>query len=137
MNDETMKPVTPLIAERVRRPNVTVFLALEDLAIRYRDDDALRARLDSGDVSETLTELGIQVHEDVKFRVAANSVDTFHVVLPPDPNTELSDESLVAVAGGKSAGSAGTVGSAGTFACACSPSTVSTAGSAGTAGSAS
>jgi len=66
----------------------------------------------------------------------ANDDDTFHFVLPPDPNIDLKDEALSAVAGGKTTGSAGSGGSASSVStipsCASSAGTV---GSVGTAGS--
>ncbi len=111
--------------------------AFGSLAERYRDDAALRLRIEDGEVADFLSELGIALPPGIEARVVANTAETFHVVLPPDPNVVLSDESLAMVAGGKSAGSAGSVGSASSFGCSSSPSSVSTAGSAATAGSAS
>ncbi len=111
--------------------------AFNALAERYRSDAALRSRIDGGDMEDALSDLELALPPGIEVRVAVNTADTFHVVMPPDPNIELSDEALAAVAGGKSAGSAGSVGTAGTMGCSSSPSSVSTAGTGGTAGSAS
>ena len=111
--------------------------AFDTLAERYRSDAALRSRIDGGDVEDSLSDLDLVLPPGIEVRIAVNTADTFHVVMPPDPNIELSDEALGAVAGGKSAGSAGSVGTAGTMGCSSSPSSVSTAGTGGTAGSAS
>ena len=75
------------------------------LAERYRSDAALRSRIDSGDMEDALSALGLVLPPGVEARIVVNTADTFHVVMPPDPNSELSDEMLTAVAGGKSAGS--------------------------------
>ena len=111
--------------------------AANDLALRYGSDEALRARIDSGDVGEFLSDLGIDLPGGIEGRIVFDTADTHHFVLPPDPNAALSDEMLSMVAGGKSAGSAGSVGSAGSALCSCGASTVSSAGTAGTAGTAS
>ena len=106
-------------------------VALEGLAERYRLDGNLRSRLDSGDVADALTGIGFPPPPPgVKVRVAVNTADTYHVVLPPDPNVALSDESLTAVAGGKSASTAGSAGTASSIGTVCG-----TASSAGTASS--
>ena len=84
-----------------------------------------------------LEEMGIDLPSGVELRVSVNTKEDFHLVFPPDPNTELSDEMLGSVAGGNTAGTASSVGCAGTVSslpsCAM---TVSSAGTAGTAGSA-
>ncbi len=130
-----MQPaITPNQVERKLKHNVSAF---ETLAERYRSEPALRSRIDGGDVADFLPDLGIVMPPGVDTRIVVNTTDTFHVVMPPDPNVDLSDEVLSAVAGGKSAGSAGSVGTASSLACACLPSSVATAGTAGTAGSAS
>ena len=113
------------------------YARFESLAQRYRDDATLRARLDSDDVSDSLAELGIVLPPDLQVRIVADTPETHHLVLPPDPNIHLSDEELAMVAGGKSAGSAGSISSVSSVACSTIPSTVSTLGSAGTAGTAS
>lgn len=108
-----------------------------DVRERYLEDEFLRARIDSGDVSDTLSELGIAETPGVEMRIVVDTPDRVHFVLPPDPNVELGDESLAAVAGGKTAGSAGSVSSASSVGCSTVPSSVSSAGTAGTVGTAS
>jgi hypothetical protein len=111
--------------------------AFEVIGERYRTDGALRDQLDSGDISNTLAELGIVLPPGIDARIVADTLDTMHLILPVDPNISLSDEMLNAVAGGgKTAGSAGTVGTAGSMACSTVPSSASSVGSAGSAGSA-
>lgn len=111
------------------------YAAFEDLASRYRGDPDLRARVDAGDVSDLLTELGVSVPAGIEARIVANTADTIHFIFPPDPNAQVSDELLSVVAGGgKTANTTGTVGSAGSFACSSAPSTAGTVGTAGTAG---
>lgn len=108
------------------------FPALEGLAQRYRDDAEFRRRIDAGDTAEILGDLGLRMPPGIDARLVANTPDIFHVVLPPDPNAEISEESLATVsAGGKTAGSLGTVGTFGT-----ATGTASTVSSTTTAGTA-
>ena len=110
----------------------------DEFANRYRNDADLRSRIDGGDVADSLSELGIVLPPGIEVRIVANTADTFHIVMPPDPNADLSDEALSMVAGGKSASTAGSAGTVGTISSVCgSAGTVSTAGSAASAGSAS
>ncbi len=120
---------------RIRRH----YPAFVGLANRYRDDASVRNRIDSGDTSEILGDFGVRMPPGIQVRLVPNTPETFHVVLPPDPNIGLSDESLDTLsAGGKSAGSAGTAGTAGSVGTVCGTAgTVSSASSAGSAGSAS
>ena len=80
---------------------------VNDLAIRYRDDDAFRTRVDAGDIQEFLADFGIDVRVGVEVRVVADDDDTCHFVIPPNPNVELADEQLFAIAGGKGGGGGG------------------------------
>ena len=90
------------------------------------------------DIRSAFSELAIELPPDVEVRVFENSADTYFVVLPPDPNVALEDESLTAVAGGKTMSSGGSMGSASTFSTSVvtlgSAATASTAGTAGSAG---
>lgn len=95
------------------------------VAERYRTDEALRARLASSAAPEALAEFGLDAPANIEVRVAENTGDVFHFVLPPDPNTALEDENLSAVSGGLPKSSASTASSVG-----CLPSTVSTGGTA-------
>ena len=99
------------------------------LVARAWSDAAFKERLMS-DTAAVFKENGIHVAPGVEVRVLENSSSTVHLVLPPSPDEELSDEHLEQVAGGNTLGSAGSIGSLG---CICG--TAGTFGSAGTAGS--
>ena len=70
-----------------------------------------------------------------ELRIAENTSEKFHLVLPADPNASLSDENLRGVSGGNSAASTSSVGTLGSVSSA--PSCFSSVGSAGSVGSAS
>ena len=99
---------------------------LESLADDWRADPALRART-AREPCEVLSERGLDVPTGHDLRIVENTGEVYHLVLPPDPNARLVDESLRGVSGGVCLGSAGTVASAGTI-----PSTVSSASTAAT-----
>ena len=105
-----------------------------DMAARYRDDAALRARIDSGDLTDELRELEVDPIPGVEMRIVVDTDEVTHFAFPPDPNTHLSDEGLRAVAGGETAGSASTISSTGCLCCSTVPSSLSSAGTVGTAG---
>ena len=112
------------------------WLAFQDAARRYREDEAWRARIDDGEdeaVSALMRDVDLKPAPGATVRVKANDAETFHVVLPPDPNKALADESLSGVAGGARASTMASLGTAATFGCSCGPSTFSSAGSASTA----
>ena len=129
--------ISPSQYEKYRAEGERNMAAAYDLAQRYQTDEAVRTRIDSGNAAEFLPDLGIDLPDSIASRIIFNTADTYHFVLPPDPNEVLSDETLNMVAGGKTGGSAGTVGCAGSFLCACGPSSVSSAGTVGSVGSAS
>ncbi len=108
---------------------------IEAFAERYRGDDAFRAHVDSGAAVEEIDDLGLRVREGVALRVVADTEDVRHLVLPPDPNAELSDEALSGVSAGGAASSLATVGCGGSFACSTVPSTVSSTSSVSSASS--
>lgn len=87
------------------------FERLMDIAERYSVDADLRARIEAGDVSDVLSDLGLLLPSDIGVRITANSEGLFNVVFPPDPNVILDDELLSAITAG--AGTVGTVGSSG------------------------
>ena len=62
-------------------------------------DAAFKAKL-LADPHATLTEAGVAVPEGVTVKVVENTDSHFHLVLPPKPTGELSDEALDKVAGG-------------------------------------
>ena len=90
-------------------------------------DPEFRERMQT-DADAALTSWGIDLPPGVDVSVHVNTDDTFHLVLPPDPNVPLSDETLGMVAGGKTASTIGSAGSASTLGSI--PSTASTGGSA-------
>ena len=115
----------PQIRDSVIRMNL--------IADEYRSDPEARERASKyphAYLAQWDIDLGLPPGGDV--RLVVNTPETFHVVLPPDPNVALDDEALSVVAGGKSASSAGSASTAST-----APSCASTASSIGTAGSAS
>lgn len=79
------------------RENLAVFRAASE---RYWKDEALRGRVESGDAGELLAELGIELPAGTEAKVVANTPETFHVVLPVNPNVGLKDEQLSGIAGG-------------------------------------
>ena len=104
------------------------FERLVGVAERYRVDAELRERIESGDISDVLSDLGLQLPSDIGVHVTANTEDLFNVVFPPDPNVILDDERLGAITAG--AGTLGTVSSSGSVStlrgCLSSASTVGT-----------
>ena len=129
-----MEASTPLRHERAPelQHNFEPFRALAE---RYAADEALRAQIDAGDVSDLVADLGIELPAGVEARIVADGAGLHHVVMPPDPNIVLADETLGAVSGGgKTASTAGSVGTASSMACSTVPSSASTAGSAGSIG---
>ena len=95
------------------------------VAERYRDDEALRSRLEGEDAPAVLSELGLETPEGLEIRVSKDTDEVFHFVMPPDPNEELADEALTPVTGGVDASTASSASTVG-----CLPSTVSTGGTA-------
>lgn len=72
--------------------------ALGAVASAWRKDKEFRARVEA-DPKAALAEKGVEVPaEDV--RVAVDKEDNLHVVVPTDPNGEMSDEELKMVSGG-------------------------------------
>ena len=105
--------------------------SFQDLAQRYREDEILRARIDSGDVGNVLSELGFPpLPPGIALRVVVDSNEVMHVVFPPDPNSDLSDSVLADVSAGSTVSTAGTVGTASSLVS--SVACFSTVGSAGT-----
>ncbi len=112
------------------------WLAFQDAARRYREDESWRARIDDGEaeaVSALMRDIELKAAPDAAVRVKANDAETFHVVLPPDPNMTLVDESLSGIAGGTRASSMASVTTASSVGCSCMPSTLGSAGCASSA----
>ena len=104
----------------------------------YHGDPEFRAQIES-EPRAALAGVGLNLGDPdaggPEVQVCANTGDTFYLVMPADPNTPLSDESMSGMAGGSTASTAGSVGSGST---ASTPaSSLSSAGTAGSAGSAS
>ena len=107
--------------------------ALETLAQRYQSDVAFRRELDL-DAEKVLRTYGFEFPPGVAVKVAADTPELMHLILPGNPNVELSDDVLDTLAGG--AATASTASTVMTFCCYCAPSTISTVGSGSTVGSA-
>ena len=103
----------------------------------YANDPAFR-ELAERDPHSALAQHGLDVPREVELRMCQNTEETFHVVLPEDPNRALADQDLMGAVGGSCASSAGSAGSLGTvssiLSCAGSVSSAGSVGSAGTAG---
>ena len=100
MDTSEFTPVTEQDLEEARGHAATY----SKLGERYRSDPDFRSRIDGGDVTEALSELEIDLPPGLEARVVANTDNTFHMVMPPDPNANLADEALSMVAGGCSGG---------------------------------
>lgn len=62
-------------------------------------DPAFKAKL-LADPRAALAEVGIITPEKLNFKVVENTDDLVHLILPPPPSDELSEESLALVSGG-------------------------------------
>ena len=100
------------------------------LVQRYHADPDCRRQVEADPVT-VFREQGLELPSDIAVRVLVNTDDTRYVIMPPDPNVDLDDEMLAAVAGGATLGTAGTVSTATSVG-----SSMSTVGCTGTAGSA-
>ena len=70
-----------------------------DFARKCQDSPELRARAEA-EPRAVLSEHGIHVPPEQDVRIVANTAETFHLIMPPDPNSVLAEEDLAAVAGG-------------------------------------
>ena len=111
--------------------------SLVALTDHYQKDKAIRAKLESDPKEFLLERYGMDL-SGLDVRIVTDTPETCHLVLPLDPNTALSDETLNELAGGSTVGSAGcaatksTLGSAPScIGCAGTASTIGTAGSSG------
>ena len=66
---------------------------------RAWSDESFKAKLLS-DPHAALAEAGVEVPAGATVKVVENTKDRLHLVLPPAPEAELSDEDLKKVAGG-------------------------------------
>jgi hypothetical protein len=108
--------------------------AFDGFASRYRTDGDFRAQVDANP-GQSLSAIGFMFPPGMQVRLAADTDDVMHIVMPSDPNVELADETLAMVAGGSSIGTAGTAGTLSTALTTTMVSTLGTAGCASTAGS--
>lgn len=104
------------------------------IAEKFRNDPAFRAQAEQN-ATEIFKAEGIVFPAGLQVKVVADTPSVVHMVLPPDPNTEVSDERLETVSGGSSLGCAGSVATASSLVCACAPSSASSLSSSGTASS--
>lgn len=73
--------------------------ALRAAAGDCRKRPGLRAELDA-DPRAFLAERGMDIPAGPELRVAANTPEVFHLVMPANPNDILSDEALAGISGG-------------------------------------
>ena len=73
--------------------------ALSALARECRDDPGLLRRLDA-DPRAVFDQRDVDLPTGVDFRVAANTPEVFHLVMPQNPNAVISDQDLTRVSGG-------------------------------------
>ena len=77
--------------------------SLMRFSARYREDEALRARIENGDYGE----LQGPVPEGAEVRVVCQTPEVFYMLMPGDPGTAMSDQELGAIAGGSTFTTAG------------------------------
>ena len=75
---------------------------IERLSDRWRSDPEFRAQVEA-DPKAALAASGLPVPAEEAV-VAVDTEDTMHLVFPPNPNANLSDDELSGTAGGSSAG---------------------------------
>ena len=74
--------------------------AYAKVVARAWGDEAFKAKLMS-DPHAALAEHGVEVRAGVTVKVVENTEDRLHLVLPPAPEGELSEQDLEKVAGGE------------------------------------
>ena len=75
---------------------------MNEFAEAYRSNADLRTRAAAAPRA-VLTERGLDAllpPPGAELRIVANTEDTVHFMLPPDPNAEMADEDLTSVSGG-------------------------------------
>lgn len=119
-----MQPYFDFISENLDE----VSGVLSELSSACRANPELRAELDA-DPHAFFSARGVELPAETAFRVAANTPEVFHLIMPRDPNAAVSDETLAGVSGGLNFGGTsdnyGCASSAGTI-----PSTISSASTA-------
>ena len=94
-------------SEILTRDVVERFASLADA---YHADTSLAERCETEPLS-VLREHGIDIPQGSGVRIVPNTDETYHMVLPQDPNSVLEDESLGVVVGGSTASTTGTISS--------------------------
>jgi len=72
---------------------------LAQIVTRAWSDEGFKARL-LREPAQVLREHGISVPDDVEIRVVENTDRIVHLVLPPRPQEELTEEQLARISGG-------------------------------------
>ena len=72
--------------------------SLQQFGARYRADEALRARIESGDYGE----LQGMVPAGAEVRVVCQTPEVFYLPMPENPGAAISDQELGSVVGGRS-----------------------------------
>ena len=93
----------------------TVVQAFARFASQYRASSAFRASV-GDDAADAMREIGVPIPSGVSVRLVADTDDVLHMVFPPDPNQDLTDEELAVNSGGSKASTLLSIGSAGTAA---------------------
>jgi hypothetical protein len=115
----------PSISSDAADANHRAFL---QLVRRYHSEPAFRRELDRHP-DERLRDIGFVLPPGVQVAVVADTDEVLHIVMPSDPNIELSDETLDTVAAG---GCLGTISTLSTMMCSSLVGCASTAGCAST-----
>ncbi len=74
--------------------------AYDKVVAKAWGDHDFKAKL-LADPMTVLKEYGLAIPEDVEFRVVENTDKIVHLILPPEPAGQLSEEKLEVVAGGE------------------------------------
>lgn len=75
-------------------------LKMASLAAKYLDDGEIQKRIAGGEARDALVDMGISLPLGMEVSVVANTNAVFHIVMPPDPNADLSDDELLTTSGG-------------------------------------
>ena len=103
----------------------TVVQAFARFASQYRASSAFRASV-GDDAADAMREIGVPIPSGVSVRLVADTDDVLHMVFPPDPNQDLTDEKFVVSGGGPGTSSLFSIGSAGTAGTSTTPSSFGT-----------
>ena len=93
------------MSEALTRSTAERFASLADA---YHADNSVAERCGTDPLS-VLREHGIDIPHGSDVRIVPNTDETYHLVLPQDPNSVLEDESLGTVVGGSTASTIGSI----------------------------